>query len=375
MEMVTDPTAPGRPEDEAYMRRCLELAERGAGSISPNPMVGSVIVHDGRVIGEGWHRQYGGPHAEPNAIASVEDEALLRRSTLYVNLEPCSHYGKTPPCADLIVEKRIPRVVVGCLDPHEKVAGKGIAKLRDAGIEVTVGVLEAESERLNEAFMTSHRKGRPFVALKTAQTLDGRIATSLGASKWITGEESRCEVHRLRCLYDAVLCGASTALSDNTELTVRYCAGRQPLRVLLDPRLEVPHEFRIFNDAAKTLVFALRDEVESGLVQQLEARGVEVVLIGEAEGSLDLAQVFAELHRRRVLSVMVEAGSRLSSSMVRSGLVDKYYVFIAPKLFGGDGLGSFGPLDVIRPDMATVLDFTRIDRFGNDLLIEAYPAS
>ena len=375
MEMVTDPTAPGRLEDEAYMRRCLELAERGAGSVSPNPMVGSVIVHDGRVIGEGWHRQYGGPHAEVNAIASVEDEALLRRSTLYVNLEPCSHHGKTPPCADLIVEKRIPRVVVGCLDPHEKVAGKGVAKLRDAGIEVTVGVLEVESERLNEAFITSHCNGRPFVALKTAQTLDGRIATSLGASKWITGEESRCEVHRLRCRYDAVLCGASTALADDAELTVRYCAGRQPLRVLLDPRLEVPHEFRIFNDAAKTLVFALRDEAEPGLVSQLEARGVEVVLIGEAEGSLDLTQVFAELHRRRVLSVMVEAGSRLSSSVVRSGLVDKYYVFIAPKLFGGDGLPSFGPLDVIRPDMATSLEFTRIDRFGNDLLIEAYPTS
>jgi len=368
-----NPNATMRPEDEGYMRRCLELAERGAGSVSPNPMVGSVIVHDGRVIGNGWHQQYGGPHAEPNAIASVEDEALLRQSTLYVNLEPCSHHGKTPPCADLIVEKRIPRVVVGCLDPHEKVAGKGIARLREAGVEVTVGVLEAESERLNEAFMTSHRKGRPFVALKTAQTLDGRIATSLGASKWITGEESRCEVHRLRCRYDAVLCGASTVSSDDTELTVRFCAGRQPLRVLLDPRLEVPHEFRIFNDAAKTLVFALRDEAEPALVSQLEARGVEVVLIGQSEGSLDLAEVFGELHQRRVLSVMVEGGSRLSAAMVRSGIVDKYYLFIAPKLFGGDGLPSFGPLDVIRPDMATKLSFTRVERFGEDLLVEAYP--
>ncbi|ACF11130.1 riboflavin biosynthesis protein RibD [Chlorobaculum parvum NCIB 8327] len=368
-----NPNVGMRPEDEGHMRRCLELAERGAGSVSPNPMVGSVIVHDGRVIGEGWHQKYGGPHAEPHAIASVEDEALLRQSTLYVNLEPCSHHGKTPPCADLIVEKCIPRVVVGCLDPHKKVAGKGIARLREAGVEVTVGVLEAESERLNEAFMTSHRKGRPFVALKTAQTLDGRIATSLGASKWITGEASRCEVHRLRCAYDAVLCGASTALADDAELTVRFCAGRQPLRVLLDPRLQVPHEFRIFNDAAKTLVFALRDEAEPVLVSQLEARGVEVVLIGQSEGTLDLAQVFAELHRRRVLSVMVEGGSRLSAAMVRSGIVDKYYVFIAPKLFGDDGLPSFGPLDVIRPDMATKLSFTRVERFGEDLLVEAYP--
>jgi diaminohydroxyphosphoribosylaminopyrimidine deaminase/5-amino-6-(5-phosphoribosylamino)uracil reductase len=371
--MATNPDAAARSEDEGYMRRCLELAKRGAGSVSPNPMVGSVIVCDGRVIGEGWHRQYGGPHAEVNAIASVEDETMLRYATLYVNLEPCSHYGKTPPCADLIVEKRIPKVVVGCLDPHEKVAGKGIARLRETGIEVTVGVLEAESERLNEAFMTSHRKGRPFVALKTAQTLDGRIATSLGASKWITGEESRREVHRLRSVYDAVMCGASTVLADNAELTVRHCAGCQPLRVLLDRRLQVPVEARIFNAEAKTLVFALRDEAEECLVSQLEARGVEVATVGESGGGLDLAEVFAELHKRRVLSVMVEGGSRLSASMVRSGLVDKYYVFIAPKLFGGDGLASFGPLDVTHPDYAIKLSFAGIERFGEDILLEAYP--
>ncbi|NTW53484.1 MAG: bifunctional diaminohydroxyphosphoribosylaminopyrimidine deaminase/5-amino-6-(5-phosphoribosylamino)uracil reductase RibD [Chlorobaculum sp.] len=363
-----------RPDDQAYMQRCLDLAVRGAGCVSPNPMVGSVIVHDGRVVGEGWHRQYGGPHAEVNAIASVEDEALLQHSTLYVNLEPCSHYGKTPPCADLIVEKRIPRVVVGCLDPHEKVAGKGIAKLRAAGIDVTVGVLEAESERLNEAFMTSHRKGRPFVALKTAQTLDGRIATALGASKWITGDPSRREVHRLRSVYDAVLSGASTVVADNAELTVRHCEGRQPLRVLLDRRLQVPVDARIYNSAAKTLVFALRDEAEACLVSQLEARGAEVVTVGESGGGLDLAQVFAELHRRRVLSVMVEGGSRLSAAMVRAGFVDKYLLFIAPKLFGGDALPSFGTLDVAHPDCAVKLSFAGIQRFGEDILIEAYPA-
>jgi diaminohydroxyphosphoribosylaminopyrimidine deaminase / 5-amino-6-(5-phosphoribosylamino)uracil reductase len=371
--MVTTPHAPIRQDEAFFMQRCLDLAARGAGSVSPNPMVGSVIVLDGRVIGEGWHRQYGSPHAEVNAIASVEDAALLRQSTLYVNLEPCSHYGKTPPCADLIVEKRIPKVVVGCLDPHEKVAGKGIARLRDAGIEVTVGVLEAESERLNEAFMTVHRKGRPFVALKTAQTLDGMIATSLGASKWITGEAARREVHRLRSVYDAVLCGASTVMADDAELTVRHCEGRQPLRVLLDRRLQMPLEARIYNSEARTLVFALRDEAEDCLVSQLEGRGVEVVTVGECGGGLDLAQVFAELHKRRVLSVMVEGGSRLSAAMVRAGLVDKYLVFIAPKLFGGDGLASFGPLDVAHPDCAVKLNFAGIQRFGEDILLEAYP--
>lgn len=362
-----------RPEDEGFMRRCLELAVRGAGSVSPNPMVGSVIVHEGCVIGEGWHQRYGGPHAEVNAVASVSDESLLTSSTLYVNLEPCSHFGKTPPCADLIVAKRIPRVVIGCIDPHEKVAGKGIARLREAGIEVTVGVLEEASDRLNEAFMTAHRKGRPFIVIKTAQTLDGRIATSLGASKWITGEESRSEVHRLRSLYDAVMSGATTVIADDAELTVRHCEGRQPLRVLLDRRLQVPVEARIFNSEAKTIVFTLEQEAEPCRIGQLQSRGVEVVAVGESGGSLDLAEVFRELHRRRVLSVMVEGGSRLSSALVRAGLVDKFHVFIAPKLFGGDGLPAFGPLDVAHPDRAVKLRFEAVRRFGGDYLLDAYP--
>lgn len=363
-----------KPEDAAYMRRCLELASRGAGFVSPNPMVGSVIVHDGQVIGEGWHQEYGQAHAEVNAIASVYDESLLEHSTLYVNLEPCSHFGKTPPCADLIVEKRIPRVVVGCMDPHKKVSGNGIARLRQAGVEVTVGVLDVESERLNEAFMTAHRKGRPFVALKTAQTLDGRIATSLGASKWITSIESRTEVHRLRSFYDAVMCGSSTAIADNAELTVRHSSGRQPLRVLLDSRLQVQNEARIFNSEAKTVVFTLRQESEQCRIDQLQARGVEVIQVDESVGGLDLIRVFAELHRRQVISVMVEGGCRLSTTLIRAGLVDKFYLFIAPKLFGGDGLPSFGTLDVVHPEFVQKLRFGGVERFGDDVLLEVYPA-
>jgi diaminohydroxyphosphoribosylaminopyrimidine deaminase/5-amino-6-(5-phosphoribosylamino)uracil reductase len=362
-----------QPGDEAFMKRCLELALKGAGRVSPNPMVGSVVVHEGRIIGEGWHEHYGGPHAEVNAIGAVQAPGLLPESTLYVNLEPCSHFGKTPPCADLIVGRNIPRVVVGCFDPHEKVAGKGIAKLEAAGIDVMVGVLGAESERLNEAFMTFHRKGRPFVALKIAQTLDGRIATVLGASKWITGEESRIEVHRLRSLYDAVMCGASTAVADDAELTVRHCAGRQPLRVLLDRRLQVPVEARIFNSEAKTIVFAACDEADPCRIGQLVERGIEVVTVGETGGSMNLVEVFAELHRRKVLSVLVEGGSRLSAALVRAGLVDKYHVFVAPKLFGGDGLAAFASLDVVHPARPVRLRFAGCTKFGDDLLIEAYP--
>ena len=360
------------PADEAFMRRCLELAERGAGSVSPNPMVGSVVVHDGRIIGEGWHERYGEPHAEVNAIASVVEPELLAASTLYVNLEPCSHFGKTPPCCDLIIGKRIPRVVVGCVDPHEKVAGQGIARLRAAGVDVTVGVLSEESERLNEAFMTSHRKGRPFVMLKIAQTLDGRIATSLGASKWITGEASRIEVHRLRSRYDAVLTSSSTALADDAELTVRHGEGRNPLRVLLDRQLQVPVESKIFGPGAKTLVLTSAEAAEPGRIAILEARGVEVVTIGAPHGMLDLGEALAELHRRRVLSVMVEAGSRLAAALVRERLVDKLCLFVAPRLFGGDALPSFAPLDVLLPAQSVELRFTGTRIIGRDLMVESY---
>jgi diaminohydroxyphosphoribosylaminopyrimidine deaminase/5-amino-6-(5-phosphoribosylamino)uracil reductase len=336
-------------------------------------MVGSVVVHDGRIIGEGWHERFGGPHAEVNAIGSVREQELLPESTLYVNLEPCSHFGKTPPCADLIVSRKIRRVVVGCLDPYAEVAGRGIARLEEAGIEVTVGVLGADSERLNEAFITSHREGRPFIAIKIAQTLDGRIATVLGASKWITGEESRTEVHRLRSVYDAVMCGASTVMADDAELTVRHCAGRQPLRVLLDRRLQVPVEARIFNGEAKTIVFAAREAAEPCRISQLNERGIEVVTVGETGGGLELAQVFADLHRRKVLSVMVEGGSRLAAALVRDRLVDKYIMFVAPKLFGGDGLATFASLDVVHPDQPVRLRFAGCTMCGEDLMLEAYP--
>lgn len=368
--MKVDPDMVMTPE--ALMSRCLALAMNGAGCVSPNPMVGSLIVHDGRIIGEGWHERYGGPHAEVNAIASVSDRVLLESSTLYVNLEPCAHFGKTPPCCDLIVSMKIPRVVVGCLDPHDKVAGKGIARMRDAGVEVTVGVLEKESERLNEAFMTSHRLGRPFVMVKVAQTLDGRIATAVGASKWITGEESRVEVHRLRSRYDAVLTSSSTVMADDAELTVRHCPGRNPLRVVLDRQLKVPLNSRVFSGDANTLVFASARSADAARLGMLGKLGVDVVTVDDASDGLALAQVFAELHRRRVMSVMVEAGSRVAAALVRARLVDKFAVFIAPKLFGGDGLPSFGTLDVLMPDQSVNLRFGAPVMVGKDLMLEAY---
>jgi diaminohydroxyphosphoribosylaminopyrimidine deaminase / 5-amino-6-(5-phosphoribosylamino)uracil reductase len=358
--------------DQQFMKRCLELAVNGAGSVSPNPMVGSVIVHEDIIIGEGFHERYGGPHAEVNAIASVTRRELLQNSTLYVNLEPCSHFGKTPPCSDLIIETGIPRVVIGCRDPHKAVAGKGIEKLAAAGVCVTEGVLEAESLKLNEAFMKSHTAGLPFVAVKLAQTADGKIATSLGASRWITGEDSRKEVHRLRSVYDAVLTGEATVRADDSLLTVRHCDGRNPLRVILDRRLSLSPDSAIFNTEASTLVFASKEWQGSGKVKSLNELGVEVAFVADHAAGLDLKAVLEELHRRSVLSVLVESGSRLSASFVRQQLADKLYLFIAPKLFGSDALSSFAPLGVSIPDESVRLTFEPPIFFGRDILLEAY---
>lgn len=308
-------------DDAFFMRRCLELAQWGAGSVSPNPMVGSVIVYNGNIIGEGYHQKFGGPHAEVHAIASVADEQLLRDATLYVTLEPCAHFGKTPPCSDLLVQKGFSRVVIGCRDPHIEVAGKGIAKLQAARITVTEGVLEAECMKCNEAFIKSHTVGLPFVAIKLAQSLDGKIATSLGASHWITGEEARNEVHRLRSIYDAVLIGEATVRADDAELTVRHCPGRNPLRVVLDRRLSLPPSAKIFNAEAPTIVFASSSWERLPKVELLREKGITVLFINEHAGELDLRHVLVELHKRQVLSVMVEGGSRLSASFVRAGLV------------------------------------------------------
>lgn len=359
--------------DDVFMRRCLELAFKGAGYVSPNPMVGSVIVHGGEIIGEGWHERHGAPHAEVNAIASVSRKELLGKSTLYVNLEPCCHFGKTPPCSDLIIEKGIPRVVIGCRDPHEAVSGKGIAKLLAAGVSVFEGVLEKESRKLNEGFIKSHTAGLPFVALKLAETLDGKIATSLGASRWITGEESRTEVHRLRAVYDAVLTGEATVRADDALLTVRNCPGRNPLRVVLDRRLSLPPESGVFNAEAPTIVFASKERRGLEKAGQLRSLGVEVVFVSDHAAGLDLREVLQELHKRKILSVLIEGGSRLSASFIREKMADKVYLFIAPRLFGGDALSSFAPLGVSMPEEAPGFTFEPPRFFGKDILLEAYP--
>ena len=358
--------------DEYYMHRCLELARKGGGLVSPNPMVGSVIVVEDRVVGEGFHERYGGPHAEVNALASVSDVSLLPSSTLYVNLEPCSHYGKTPPCSDLIIRKQIRRVVVGCLDPHEKVAGKGIEKLRQAGVEVTIGVLQRESEALNEAFIKSHTISMPFVVLKIAQTIDGRIAVASGESKWVTGAESRREVHRMRSVHDAVMTTSSTVIADHSRLTVRHCEGRNPARVVLDRLLRVPLSSAIFDGEAKTILYTSKALGSSEKARALKAMGVIVCAAGDDGDFLDLSAVLKNLHdEHALLSIMVEAGGTLAGALIRHRLVDRIVWFVAPKLFGVDGLGAVGSLGLQSVDDAPVMRFSSSRFVGNDLCIES----
>lgn len=312
-----------------YMARCIELAQLGAGHVSPNPMVGCVIVHEGTIIGEGYHQKYGGAHAEVNAIQSVKNEDLLTKSTLYVTLEPCAHYGLTPPCSDLIVEKRIRRVVVGTVDPFAKVAGKGITKMMNAGIDVTVGILENECAGLNKRFFTFHEKRRPYVILKWAQTQDGfidihRTPENFGTPTWITGNESLLKVHRMRAEEDAIMVGTNTALKDNPSLTVRHCEGKNPVRVVLDRNLSLPKSLHIFDKSAKTLVFNSRVSIEKENVSYVKIDFEQDVV----------SQVLDELYRNNLLSLIVEGGQRLLQTFIDSGLWDEAWVFEGSKKFG-----------------------------------------
>lgn len=280
-------------DDSLYMRRCLQLAAMAEGHTSPNPMVGAVVVYDGRIIGEGYHRCCGEAHAEVNAIASVRDKSLLSRSTLYVSLEPCSHFGKTPPCCDLVISCGIPRVVVGCLDPFPQVAGRGVARLREHGVEVTVGVLEDECRRLNRVFMTFQLKARPYILLKWAQSADGfmdynRQSEELPAR--LSDDITRVWVHRLRAVSDAILVGTNTVLKDNPSLTVRYWSGRNPLRVTIDRHGRIPLDAHILDGSVPTLL----------LGNPVGRVGIEAVSVPDASDVLTV--LMDELSRRKIQS-------------------------------------------------------------------------
>ncbi len=351
------------------MARALRLAERGRGAVSPNPMVGAVVVKNDRVLGEGWHRTFGAAHAEVEALERAGTEA--RGAALFVTLEPCAHFGKTPPCTAAILAAGITRVVVAIRDPNPRVAGGGARLLEKRGVTVEVGLLEGKARELNRGFLTWITEGRPLVTVKLAQSLDGRIATRNGDSKWITGEEARRETHRLRARHDALLVGGATVAADNPELTVRHVRGRNPVRVVVDPELKTSRKARwLREDGTRRIVAATR---RSALERRagFAAAGAEVwILPAGPKGGVSIKALTKRLAEAGLVSVMVEGGGRLAGAFLSRGLVDRLRVFTAPILLGGEGRPWTEGLKVPRIKAAPVLREANLRKLGRDWLVE-----
>jgi diaminohydroxyphosphoribosylaminopyrimidine deaminase / 5-amino-6-(5-phosphoribosylamino)uracil reductase len=357
-----------RSLDERFMQRALALARKGEGSVSPNPLVGAVIVQNGRIIAEGFHRRCGGNHAEIDAISHATE--AITGATFYITLEPCSHYGRTPPCIEALIAHRPGRVVVGTVDPNPLVSGRGIEALKQSGIETEVGVLEGACREINRVFFKYIRTGLPYVTLKFAQTLDGRIAAASGHSRWISSPPSLRFAHRLRALHDAILVGADTVLTDDPELTCRLVRGRNPLRIVADSRLRLSPEATVFSDGKRTIAAVTR-HAPAERRQRLEKKGIEVMEIDEdPAGRVDLRELLSQLGKREIASLLVEGGAALATSFLKENLADRLIVILAPKI-AGVGIDAIGNLGVRRMDDALVFSFQRIIRRGPDLIVDA----
>jgi diaminohydroxyphosphoribosylaminopyrimidine deaminase/5-amino-6-(5-phosphoribosylamino)uracil reductase len=355
--------------DEFYMKRALHLARRGEGRVSPNPMVGAVIVRDGRIIGEGYHEKYGQDHAEVNAIKNAREAVV--GATVYITLEPCCHFGKTPPCVDSLIACKAARVVIGTTDPNPLVAGKGIEALRQQGIATTVGILEAQCHLLNERFFKFIRTGMPFVTLKFVQTLDGRIATVTGHSQWISRLPARRYAHRLRACHDAVLVGVGTIAADDPELTVRHVRGRNPLPIVVDSRLRIPLAAKVLRkrDGGRPLIVTT-DRADQEKRTGLAELGIEsLVVAGDSRGRVDLKAMLHELGKRNLSSILIEGGAAVITSVLQSGLADRLVVVIAPKIIG-QGIDAVGDLGIRHMDEALRFSYRKITRCGGDLIID-----
>ncbi|MCG3113451.1 MAG: bifunctional diaminohydroxyphosphoribosylaminopyrimidine deaminase/5-amino-6-(5-phosphoribosylamino)uracil reductase RibD [Candidatus Manganitrophus sp. SB1] len=359
--------------DVDYMKRALRLARKGRGKTSPNPMVGAVIVKNGAVVGEGFHPGPGAPHAEVIALTQAGKRA--KGATLYTNLEPCCHTEKrTPPCTDAILKSGLRRVVAAMTDPNPLVSGGGLEQLRKAGMEVTEGVLREEAERLNEVFIKYITTGKPFVILKAAMTLDGRIATAKGSSRWITGEAARLEVHHLRSEVDAVLVGIGTVLADDPMLTARRPGMRNPIRIVIDPDLKIPLKAKLVTSLSEAPTFLITTSSASAeKIRKLEKAGVQVALLPQANGEISFDDIFKRLGKAGITSVLIEGGGRVNGMALRAGVVDKVIFYVAPKLLCGDDARSAVAGKAI-PGLgeALLLEEVQVREIGGDFRIEGY---
>ncbi|WP_414838720.1 bifunctional diaminohydroxyphosphoribosylaminopyrimidine deaminase/5-amino-6-(5-phosphoribosylamino)uracil reductase RibD [Carnobacterium sp. TMP28] len=358
--------------DEFYMEMALELAKKGKGFTAPNPLVGAVLVKNGKVIGEGYHEEYGQPHAEVNAIASASES--VSGATLYVTLEPCSHFGKTPPCSDLIVDKKIKRVVIGLVDPNPLVAGKGIERLRNKGILVGVGVLEKEIAQLNEIFIKYIVTKEPFVVMKSAMSLDGKTATTTGESQWISGEAARKRVHNLRHELSGIMVGVDTIIKDDPQLTTRIPNGKNPLRIVVDSQLRIPLAAIVLSqqDKAKTIV-ATTSRASSEKIATLTKKGIEVIVLSQRDNRVDLRELMKKLGAKNIDSILLEGGATLNFSALKEGIVDKVHVYLSPKIIGGKDAKTVVEGEGIS-SLENAFQLKRLNpvMVGEDLLIEGY---
>jgi len=358
-------------DDEKWMKRVLRLAEKGRGRTSPNPMVGGVLVKNDRVVGEGYHAKAGEDHAEIIALRKAGDEA--RGATLYLNLEPCTHYGKTPPCAPAVIRAGVKKVVIGMEDPNPLVKRQGIEDLKAAGLEVEMGILEKECRKLNEAFCKYILKKEPFIILKVAATLDGKIATRDGDSKWISGEASRRFVHRLRNQVDGVIVGIGTVLKDDPMLTARVRGGRDPYRIILDSRLRILERVKVTEISPSKTIIATTEAAPKDKIERLEKKKVRVLVLDSKEGRVNLKTCLSKLGEMEMMSLLVEGGSQVNGAFLDEELIDKLLLFLSPKLIGdSQALGIFGGKGVTNLKEAIVLRELRTKRIGEDILIEGY---
>ncbi|MEQ3337205.1 bifunctional diaminohydroxyphosphoribosylaminopyrimidine deaminase/5-amino-6-(5-phosphoribosylamino)uracil reductase RibD [Clostridium butyricum] len=358
--------------DEFYMKRALELAVKGIGMVNPNPMVGAVIVKDNKVIGEGFHEKYGHAHAERNAVKNAVED--IEGATVYVTLEPCAHYGKTPPCVDLLIEKKVRKVVIGMLDPNPLVAGKSIKKLKENNIEVKVGVKEKECRKLNEVFIKYITTKKPFVIMKAGISIDGKIATSSGESKWITSERSRLHSHELRNRMSGIMVGINTVLSDDPSLTYRgEHKGKDPLRIIIDSTLKVPFESKVIKYNNNNTIVACVENTDLIKKEKLEKMGVKIIETKSKKGKVDLQEVVEKLGKEKIDSILLEGGGTLNFSALKEGIVDKVRFYIAPKIIGGEnsknsvsGQGFYNLYDCVNlKDMS-------YEQMGNEIVVEGY---
>ncbi len=356
-------------EDEIFMGKALILARRGLGKTSPNPMVGAVVVKEGKILGKGYHRRYGGDHAEVIALRNTRGN--VKGASMYVTLEPCCHHGWTPPCVDALIGAGMGRVVVGTPDPNPRVNGKGIQILKDHGIQVKVGVLEQRCRELNEAYFKYMQTGMPLVTLKFAQSLDGRIATKTGRSQWLSSPEALRLAHRLRSIHDGVLVGIGTILVDDPRLTVRLVKGKNPRRIIVDSGLRIPPTAKVLNaEGVDETIIAATEKADQAKAQGLKGLGAEILwAAGNQRGEVDMKDLLEKLGRMGITSVLVEGGARIITSLLREGLADKIIILMAPKLIG-EGIEAVGNLEVKDLHEALGISGMKTRRLGEDILIE-----